>query len=179
MALKDLLIGSHVGFAREGETIDGGVVSKNVRPDNDPTTNYTSLGCVEQYEPSFNQEFISRRCPVEGGGRYRTRVRIPISQELIHNLALQEWDEFTFAELLLGGSKPDAQGDFSPGARTDTVRGWFRLANLDQKDQLINEMYIWGEAEIASYQFGESIEPYTLQITQLGNPLNTGSVDFS
>lgn len=177
MALKDLLIGSHISFAREGVDVGGITPAENTRPDDGPI--YVALGCVEQYEPSFNQEFITRRCPVAGGGRYRTRKRIPISQELVHNLSMQEWNEFTFAELLLGGSTPDAQGVYKPGARTDTVRGWFHVTNYDQGDQLINDMFIWGEAEIASYQFGESIDPYTLQITQLANALNTGDVDFS
>ena len=173
--LKDLIIGAHIGFAREGDVVDTVTVAVDAKPDNDPTTNYTPLGCVEQYEPTTSRDVIERRCPVAGGGRYRTRKRIPMNQKMTQNFSIQEWDEMTLVELLHNADKPVA-GAFTPNSRDEFVRGWLHIENFDQNDNLILDMYVWVELSIDSYQFGEKLDPYALKAELLESALNSGDV---
>lgn len=173
--MKDLIIGSHLSFAREGELIDSITVAVDAKPDNDPAENYTKLGCVEQYEPQTSRDIIERRCPKAGGGRYRTRKRIPVNQRMTLNFSMQEWDEMTLVELLHNADKPNA-GAFVPNSRDEMVRGWLHIQNYDQNDNLILDQYVWVELTIESYQFGEQLEPYALVAEVLESDLNSGDV---
>jgi len=171
--MKDLILGSHLLFAREGATIDAITVSATSKPDADPESNYTRLGTVEQMEPRFTQTFIDRRAP--SPGRYRLRKRIPTNQLLVLNFSLQEWDEMALAEMLLGGGTPVA-GVFVPGSRTEPVRGWWKIQAYDQVDTEILVMDVWAEGTIESYQFGEKLDAYALVLTVLQSDLNVGEV---
>jgi hypothetical protein len=171
--MKDLILGMHLLFAREGETIDGGVVSATYKPDTTPEANYTAVATVEDWEPSFVPKIITRRAP--SPGKYRDRKSIIVSSELTYALSLQEWSEMTFAELLLGGNKPVA-GVFTPNSMDALLTGWWIMQGYDQEDNEIVVLNVWGEATVKPYKFGEKLDPYALQIRQLYSTLNTGSV---
>lgn len=171
--MKDLILGSHLFFAREGETIDAVVVAADAKPDVDPETNFTKFGCVERFQPQNNKTEIPRRCP--SPGKYRTRKKIPLSQTLTLNFGIQEWDEMSLAELLMLGSKP-AGGVFVPNAQVDNVRGWLKIQSYDQTDALILAMDVWAEISIQAYQFEEGLEPYALVAEVLYSELNTGAI---
>jgi len=172
--MKDLILGCHLLFAREGATIDDFVVSPTYKPDTDPEANYTVLPTVQDWEPKVSRSFVERRAP--SPGIYQTRKRIPISQKITHAFSLQEFSLMTFAELVLGGNAP-AAGVFVPGERTDLVRGWWIVQGYDQEDNKIITLNIWGEASVEGYKFGERLDPYAVMIEQLYSTLNTGLVE--
>lgn len=169
--MKDLILGSHLLFAREGETIDGFVVSPTYKPDTDPEANYTRFPTVEAWEPKIARNMVTRRAP--SPGQYQTRKKIQISSTITHAFSLQEFTETTLAELILGGNKPVA-GVFVPGERSDLLRGWWIVQGYDQANDKIITLNIWGEATIESYRFGEKLDTYALVIEQLYSALNTG-----
>lgn len=171
--LKDLILGSHLFFAREGDLIDAVTVAVDAKPDAVPEANWQKFGTIEQFEPQNSQTFIERRAP--SPGRYRTRKKIPIAQKLMLNFSIQEWDQITLAELLFNANKPMA-GVFVPNSRVDGVRGWFKIQCYDQNDQTIVVMDVWGECTISSYQFKEGLDPYTLKVEVLQSDLNQGSI---
>jgi hypothetical protein len=173
--MKDLILGSHLLFAREGETIDSVLVSATARPDTDPTTNYIKFPTVEDWEPKFTQQFATRRSP--SPGRYQTRKKIPLSSTMTHAFSLQEFTKTTLAELVLGGGVPNSStGIFVPGSRADSLRGWWIIQAYDQNQSPIIVLNIWGEATIEGYKFGERLDPYALVIEQLYSPLTTGTI---
>lgn len=171
--MKDLILGNHLLFAREGDTIDSITVSSTAKPDNDPTNNWLKLPTVEAFEPRSERTFVDRRAP--SPGRYQTRRRIPISQRLTLNFSLQEWTEMTFAEMLLGGTRP-AMGIFEPNGTGESVRGWWQIQSFDQLNTPILVMDVWGEATIETYRFGENLDPYALVLEVLYSPLNVGEI---
>jgi hypothetical protein len=93
--MKDLILGSHLLFAREGETIDGNVVSPTYKPDTDPEANYTRFPTVEAWEPKIARNMVTRRAP--SPGQYQTRKKIQISSTITHAFSLQEFTETTLA----------------------------------------------------------------------------------
>ena len=172
--MKDLILGSHLFFAREGETIDSVVVAHDAKPDVDPETNWTKLGCIEQFEPTRDGgSEIIRRCP--SPGRYADRKILQTGGTLVYNFSVQQWDELTLAEMLFNADQPIG-GVFVPNSRREDVRGWWKIQAYDQNDQLIIAMDIWGSAKIESYQFAEGADAYALQIRQLHSELNEGAL---
>lgn len=172
--MKDLILGSHLFFAREGDVIDSVTVAHDAKPDVDPETNFTKLGCIEMFEPTkegFTE--IVRRCP--SPGRYADRKILQTGGTLVFNFSVQQWDEMTLAEMLFNADKPQG-GVFVPNSRREDVRGWFKIQAYDQNDQMIVAMDIWGSAKIDSYQFNEGADPYALQIRMLHSELNEGAI---
>lgn len=169
--MKDLIIGSHLLFAREGDVIDSVTVSATGKPDTDPEANYTVFPTIEAWEPKITRNMVTRRAP--SPGQYQTRKKIQLSSTITHAFSLQEFTELTLAELILGGNKPVA-GVFAPGARSELLRGWWIVQGYDQANDRIITLNIWGEATIESYRFGENLNPYALVIEQLYSALNTG-----
>lgn len=171
--MKDLIIGSHLLFARAGTVIDGVTVGPEAKPDTTPATNYTKLPTVQDWEPKTTRQIVKRRAP--SPGKYRDRRSITLSTSTDHAFSLQEWSEMTFAELLLGGNKP-VSGVFVPGEREELVTGWWIVQGYDQNDDLIVALNIYGEARIDGYKFGERLDPYALIITQLYSSIATGEI---
>lgn len=171
--MKDIILGVHLLFAREGDVIDGVTVGPEAKPDGVPASNYTKVATVETWEPSVDREIVKRRAP--SPGKYRDRASIVLNQTTEYAFSLQEWSEMTFAELLLGGEKPVA-GVFVPGEREELLRGWWIVQGYDQGNNLIVVLNVWGEARIDSHQFGENLDPYALVITELYSSLADGEV---
>lgn len=171
--MKDLILGNHLLFAREGDVIDTVTVSSSAKPDTVPEENYLIMPTVEDWEPKVNRNFVERRAP--SPGQYQTRKKIPLRTTVTHAFSLQEFTEMTLAELLLGGNKPVA-GVFVPGERSELLRGWWIVQAYDQENDLTVALNIWGEARIDSYKFGENLNPYALIIEQLYSPLTAGEI---
>ncbi|MFC5049247.1 hypothetical protein ACFPK9_01255 [Rubritalea spongiae] len=175
MNLVDILPGSQISIAREGETIDAITVAVDAFPDTDPSTNYTNLGTVEQFEPTKSETVIKRRASRDGAA-YRTRKTVRTNKELVWNFTLQEWSELTLVELLLDSNTPVA-GDFVPGDRTDPVRCVLRVENFNTiTGNKILDMFVWAELSVGTYQFKEGVDPYALQVEVLDSELNSGIV---
>lgn len=171
--MKDLIIGSHLLFARAGKVIDGVTVSETAKPDGDPSSNYIVFPTVEDYEPRFDMETLKRRAP--SPGKYQDRANIMLSSTMEHAFSLQQFTSITLAELLLGGEEPVA-GVFIPGSRSQLLKGWWLSRHYDQNNDLIFSMDIWAEARVEPYKFGENLDPYALILTQIYSELITGEI---
>ena len=170
--LKDLIIGSHVSFARAGVDVGGVIPSRTVMPTSD--ADYTSLGCAEDYEPKVDKEYIERRCPKTGGGKFRTRKKIPIKHSQVMAFSMQEWSKLTLVELLHNAETPNAAGEFVPNSRDEAVEGWLHVQNYDQNDDKILDMHVYVSLDVESYKFGENLDPYALMAEVLSSELNDG-----
>lgn len=173
MALKDIILGSHIWFAREGATVDSSTVVSTALPVFATTkADWLKLGCVEQFEPQVNRNTVKRRCPVADGGKFATRKEIQLSSELTLNFGLQEFTEINF-EMLLNSDEPNA-GAFVPNAGGSLIEGWLHVDAYDQENDKIIDLDSWVSLKQDSYQFGETLNPHTLIAEVLNNSLNAG-----
>lgn len=171
--MKDLIIGSHLLFARAGEVIDGVTVAQEAKPDTTPSSNYTAFPTVSDWEPRFEMETVKRRAP--SPGKYQDRANIMLSSTIEYAFSLQQFTMTTLAELILGGEEPSS-GVFVPGARSELLKGWWIVQSYDQNNDLISALNIWAEARVEPYKFGENLDDYALILTQLYSSLNTGEI---
>lgn len=172
-AKKDLILGNHLLFSRTGKVIDAITVGPEVRPDTDPESNYMEFPTVQDFTPKINRNVVKRRGP--SPGRYEDRASIVLGSSIEYAFSLQEFNELTLAELLLGGEEP-VGGVFVPNARRELLTGWWIVQSYDQNDDLILALNVYGEARIDSFKFGENLDPYALIITQLYSTLNAGEI---
>lgn len=174
MALKDLIVGAHIWFARNGATIGAQTVSETVLPVFSATkAQWLKLGSVEEFEPRKSQNVIERRAPISGGGRYETRRKIPLANKLELAFSLQEFEKINF-EMLFGAASIGGSGDFVPNSRRDFVRGWLHLENCDQENNKLVDLDAWVELDQEPFRFGEHLNPHALIAEVLGNTLNAG-----
>lgn len=171
--MKDLILGNHLYFAREGDDDGGTAVSATHIPDAESEL-WTKLPTVEDWEPKRTPNNVIRRAP--SPGTYRTRKTIQLSSKMTHAFSLQEWSEMTFAELLLGGEKP-VSGVFVPDARGTLLTGWWMVLGYDQTESKIITLNVWGEGMIDGYKFGERLDPYALIVEQLYSTLNSAKAE--
>lgn len=171
---KDLMIGTHLKFARAGVEVNGVTPSALVKPANDADYN-VELGCVEDFDIKKEVSYIEKRCPVPGGGRYRTRKKIPVGQKMKFAFSMQQWSEFTLVELLYNAKTPNA-GNFKPNDRNVDVEGWLDIKKYDQNDDLILDLQVYISPDVESYKFDEKVDPYAFVAELLHSDLNDGDL---
>jgi hypothetical protein len=172
--MKDLILGVHLWFARDGETIDGDVVDAATLPDFATTNDeWLKLPSVEGFEPRFKNQVIKRRSPVAGGGRFGVRKTIPISTELTYAFDVQEWDKLHM-ELLFGTAAiASPAGNFAPGTMIKPVAGWLYLDAFSHEDQRIIAGAVRVELTVDAFKFGENLNAHALIAEVIvGNELN-------
>jgi hypothetical protein len=171
--MKDLILGAHLLIARAGTVIDGVTVGPEAKPDTTPSTNWTAAGHCEQFEPQRSGTKIERWSP--NPGVFTLRETFMTSNKLAMNFGLQEWDQMMFAELLLGGQTP-VSGVFQPNSNGKPVEAWLKIQCYDQDNLPTLYMDLYCSLTIASYQFKNGLEPYTLVAEVLYSTLNTGLI---
>lgn len=175
MALKDIILGSNIWFAREGSTVGGIVVSPSALPVFSSTkADWLKLGSVEHWDPKSTRTWVDRRAAPAGKGKYQTRTRIPLSSKLSHAFALQEFSALEFELLLNAASIHSTTGAYVPNSAGAPLVGWLHLENYDQNDVKILDDDSWVQLGMESYQFGEKLDPHTLMAEVLYNSLNAG-----
>ena len=175
------MLGVQIRFAREGvaygEPGSEIISAVDAKPAN-PLDSYDELACCEQWEPVSDEDKIKLRCPNNGTWGYRNIITT--GRNLTHNFSLQQWDNLTLAELLLNGSAPDADGNFTPNGIVGDINGWLYAEayahDNDQTPAIVIDT--WVNLTIGSHQFAESLVPHTLIAEQLQSPLNTGNVSI-
>ncbi|MCU0797566.1 MAG: hypothetical protein MUF31_16725 [Akkermansiaceae bacterium] len=172
--MKDLILGVHIWFARDGATIDGDVVDAATLHDFATTEDeWLQLPSVEAFEPRFNKQVVKRRSPVAGGGRFGVRKTIPISTELTYAFDVQEWSKLLFELLFGAASIASPSGEFKPGTMTEPVAGWLYLKGYGQEDELILDGPARVELTVEPHKFGENLNPHALLAEIIvGNELN-------
>jgi hypothetical protein len=172
--MKDLILGVHLWFARDGATIDGDVVDEATLPDFATTEDeWLKLPSVEGFEVRFNKQVVKRRAPVAGGGRFGVRKTIPISTELTYAFDVQEWSKMLF-ELLFGADAiASPAGTFVPGTMTEPIGGWLYLDAFSHEDQRIVAGAVRVELTVDAFKFGENLNAHALLAEVIvGNELN-------
>ena len=175
MALKDIILGSNIWFAREGTTVGGVVVSASALPVFSSTkADWLKLGSVEHWDPKPTNTYVDRRAAPAGHGKYQTRARILLSSKLAHAFAIQEFCALEFELLLNAASVAPTTGAYTPNSRGAALVGWLHLENYDQNDVKTLDDDSWVQLGMESYQFGEKLDPHTLMAEVLYNSLNAG-----
>ncbi|MBK1884884.1 hypothetical protein JIN85_20910, partial [Luteolibacter pohnpeiensis] len=175
--MKDLVLGSHLWFARLGSTIDGTVVTESAVPIFATTkAEWLKLPSCEQWEPRPPSNFVSRRAPGTGTGTYGVRTRIPLGgDDFTHAFNVQEFGKLDFELLLNAASVDQATGAYVTNTKVEPVVGWLHRQALhgetiiDEADELVQ---LTSEA----FQFGENLNPHALIATVLNNTLNAGKI---
>ena len=172
--MKDLILGIHVWFARDGATIDGDVVDSATLSDFATTNDeWLQLPTVTAFEVRFNKQVVKRRGPVPGGGRFAVRKTIPISTELTYAFDVQEWDKLHM-ELLFGAAAiTSPSGTFVPGTMTAPVAGWLYMDAFSHEQQRIVAGAVRAELTVDAFKFGENLNDHALLAEVIvGNELN-------
>jgi hypothetical protein len=178
---QSILVGNHLFFAREGDTIDTVVVSRTAKPDNAPTTNWTSIGLVSSasVEQTRSDIEIFRPSP----GRMVLHDVLESKQDLSISCTVEEasplmW-ELLFGSLEIDPTAATNPGAFVPLARTGKVKGWFKFQQYNQADQLVSVVDIYGYAEIdGAVEFGDqsAVVSFSLKIRRLKSDLESGQL---
>jgi hypothetical protein len=182
--LEEILLGGFAYFVEAGTTVDGQVVGPTIKPDVDPTSNWTngSLGDVLNFEfdnekidspylqaqPTGGHAKINRSFVVQDWVLLQTRQMSEIVWRLKHGLA---------AKIVEGTAQ-------TPGAKLDRkIEGWLRLQGraLNGYDRFLLDW--WCEVRLESKnKFDEKVVMPVLRFTQIrsvnGVPVAGNSDNF-
>lgn len=175
MAARKLLVGNFLYFAREGDTIDSVLVSSSAKPDHSPTSNWTSIGDVEEatLAPKITEESVFS--PLSAGGYGRSELFFKTAEFSIAAV-IQDMSELFFELLTL--STPVSSHAIAPLAATGRLKGWFNLVQRDQAGTQISTIEVYGLAKVNAVKFGNGHAKGTLEIEVLNNALNTGTLSI-
>jgi hypothetical protein len=175
--MKDIIIGTHLWFARVGATVDEETVSAAAMPDPATTlAEWLKLGSVEQWEPRLEQTKVTRRAPKTGGGKYVDRKEFILGSSLTHAFGIQEFGVLEF-ELLANAAEVDSEtGEYVPNTRTEGIEGWAHRKSYDQNGDLIDVSTAFVSVTMDSFQFAENLNPHTLMMKVIDNALNEGVI---
>lgn len=178
MTLKRMVLGSHVYFARSGSVIDSVTVSKTAKPTNDPTTNWVSLGCVDDVSIDRQIQEEESYCP--SPGQYALDDITVIQKDMTISATLSVVSNAYF-QMLMNSSGAIADGASSgayvPNSGDGYLRGWFKLQQYDQSDTLIHAVDVWGGGRLSGAQeLGRSVIRPQMEIRVFDSTLNTGAL---
>ena len=180
----DALLLTHLLVARGGDTVDSIIVGPETvgspaagKPDNTPTTNWTELGTVDEFEPKSDEKYVPRYRNV--AGKRVLRGNVLVSQQMTYMVSLQDAN-IMLLELIWGiNGKSDATtGAFQPGMKVAPVQLWAKFQQYSAVDgqTLMVASDVWCEATVGSYKFNSGkLDNYALMLTQLYSSLNTGA----
>jgi len=178
---QSILVGNHLYFAREGTVVDTLTVGREAKPDNSPTTNWTSVGLVSSatVETSQNDIDIFKPSP----GRLRLYDVLEGKRDMSITCTIEEASPLMWE--LLFGSQPIPStglgaGVFAPLSRTGKVKGWFKFQQYNQADQLISVVDVYCVADIdGAVEFGgdqSAVITFSLKLRVLSSPLESGQL---
>lgn len=178
------IVRAHVFFARGGATIDAVVVSATAKPDNDPTTNWTSLGITTELEVSPDRTIVPIYRAVSG--------QKVLSDELVAkadmsvNFTLQELSPFVH-ELIMNSGLINMAADPNPGAyvpnsRNTQIKGWIKVQFYTEQNVLVNSCDLWGSLDLSGAVSGFGVdneEAITVPVTfhVMYSTLNAGVIN--
>lgn len=178
----DFMLGSHLLVCRGGDTVDGLLVGPEVvsttggKPDTSPTTNWTELGTVIDFDVDSKETLLPRYKFV--GGKKVLRGNIITDQQMTYMASIQDCNVM-FLELLFGiaGKSDVTTGAFQPGTKVAPVTVWAKFQGFNQitgSDSL--DMDVWCELTVGKYKFASGkVDNYALTLTQVYSSLNTGA----
>lgn len=165
--LLELLIGGFAYFVESGLTVDAQTISATVKPDTDPTTNWTdaTLGTVLNFKYGNEKTDSPFMRPLPSGG-YEKVNRSFVTQDFV-TIQTRETSELVL-RLQSGVSAIIAEGTAqTPGLKQDRkIEGWLRLQGrqLGGYDRFIQDW--WCECRLESDNvFDEKVITPSLRFT--------------
>lgn len=147
--LSRLLIGGLAYFLEEGKVVDTVTVGPSAagKPDNDPTTNWPSLGCVANCQFGVEEETEEFVCPKTSGG-YRKERETHVTMDSIA-LQLNEYNEF-FHRLFMGFDSEIVEGTAQTPFVSEKreIKGWLKLQGRKRDGTDIVQMDVWVKMRI-------------------------------
>ena len=183
-SLQTIILGGFAYFVEAGLTVDAQVVSATVKPDNDPTTNWTgaSLGDVLNFKTDSKELDISWKRANPSGYYEDVNEKIVTQDSIL--IETRQMNELVW-RLQHGLAAVIAEGTAqTPGAKADRkIEGWLRLQGRagNGYDRFILDW--WCECRLESKNaFDEKVTTPTLRFTQIkavsGTPVAGNSINF-
>ena len=172
---KTTIQGAHLYFARNGADDGGTPVSSSHAPAHGAGV-LEELGAVESCDISNKIDELKLKAPVSGGGRYRTRQTIPLSQELMLKCKMQQANQLTFEGLFLVAGAITVGTAQQPLKQSAKITGWIELLTYDHADEETLRLFLYVELSVKSYKLSEKEYSNELEIEVLDNSLNTAKV---
>lgn len=167
-ALTEILLGAFAYFIESGTTVDGAAVSRTVKPDTDPATNWTnySLGDVLNFKFGDEKIDLSYMKPLASGGYGKVNKSMTVQDHVI--LKTRQMGELVH-RLQMGLSAAIVTGTAqTPGLSLDRkVEGWLRIQGrqLGGTDRFVMDW--WCEVRLEeSGEFNDKVMEPVLRFTQ-------------
>lgn len=183
MANRDLtlrpILGAFAYFLRAGDTVDSITVAAETvaspaagKPDNNPTTNWASLGVIKGAEVAVEEKKFPYMEPVASGG-YQQREQSQVVAEY-WNIDLEGMTDIAF-ELMFGLTKITKGTAQIPGNVLDRkVEGWLKLQARQTSGTDLFLADIWCEVRMTKMpKIEQSPVLASLRFQKLYSTLNT------
>jgi len=173
MSIQKLIIGAFVSIAEEGQEIDSITVSNLARPDTDPSTNYTELGCIQGVDFDMDVEEDEDFCPNESGFGYTKETdKNIVSDYMIFSLRDHSEQVFRLLFGKEGGAIVDGTA-FTPFEDTRReIRCWLHLQAKSNGNTNI-DMFQYGKLTLEEYPgWSKDYTKPQLKFQRLSSPLN-------
>lgn len=147
MKLEKSIIGNFVSFAESGLTIDAVVVSVAAFPDDDPTTNWESLGCITETDFETEKETDTEYCPSPNGGYDKIEEEQTV-RDVIKMKCRDTSEPFWRMLLGLNAKIVDVTAQVPFANKLRYIEGWLKVqgVGLDGSDRVA--MKVWGRLKI-------------------------------
>ena len=115
---RSAIIGNHLHFIPEGETVDAITVAADAKPDKDPTTNWTDykLGTIVSASAVNDVSSVTVRAPAEDvgggtpGGVYQAIDEFAVQQNLEWNCVMGQLNPTAYRAIWMSGAITDGGG---------------------------------------------------------------------
>lgn len=173
---RTIVIGSHLFFAREGAEETVGGEDEVVSPAYKPLTAsalYEELGAIETLDITSKTDNLRLKAPAQGGGAYKLRKLIPLSQELTLKAKVQDYNQLAFESLFLLAGPITIATPQQPLKQSKPITGWLKVEQRDHTDTLISTLFLWVALMVSTQKNAEKEYSYEVTVEVLDNALNT------
>lgn len=139
-------IGGFAYFLVSGVTVNAVTVSAAAKPDNNPATNWPSIGRVLSFQPEMKEQEDVFLVPLRSGGYEEQDESHVVAQ--MFNIDLQDMNDISY-EMMFGLS-PITLGTAQIPANVlqRKVTGWLAYEAVQQDTDLLCYMNVWGEFKL-------------------------------
>ena len=186
MLLKNGVYQAHIRLARDGDTVDGNLVTENAPPDFTPTANWSLITeSIATFSRNPNKGEAKNVMKTVGGRRVMKR-QIYTGPAMLEISWEQHDSSDIVVELLSLSGKIDTSAATTPGSfasyvplakTTSGIRGWFHIQQYNDMDQIDQIEMVFGELNIdTESQDGDDIRKPKLKLTVYYNALGEGRI---
>lgn len=186
MLLKNGVYQAHIRLAREGDTVDGNLVTADAPPDFTPTDNWTKVTeSITKFSRNPNKGDAKNVMKTVGGRRVMKR-QIYTGPAMLEISWEQQDTSDVVIELLSLSTKIDTSSATTPGSyasyvplskTTGGVRGWFHIQQYSDTDEVDQIEMVFGELNIdGGTDDGDDVRAPKLKLTVYYNALAEGRI---